>query len=70
MKKQLVHIESIMVGDTIIDIEGKERTVSKSNLSRNNFTGRTINGDPYLWQNRMVEKVIYPIWNKGVIVNY
>lgn len=70
MKIKLVHIESITVGDTIIDINGDKRTVSKNNISRNNFTGKTINGDPYLWQNRMVEKVIYPIWNKGVIVNY
>jgi len=59
------NIDDVEIGDVIICSDGKERTVSKSDIKKNNFMGTTIFGDS--WKNGhdlvSVKKVIK--WNKG-----
>lgn len=49
----------IRTGDTIIDIDGKMRTVCKSDIKHNNFTGITIHGHSYKLGLEKVKKIIF-----------
>lgn len=49
----------IRIGDTVIDIDGKMRTVCKSDIKRNNFTGVTIHGHSYKMGLEKVKKIIF-----------
>lgn len=57
-KIQLVHINTIKVGDTIICEDGQMRTVGKNNI-KSGFTGITLFGNPYHLGHKKVKKVIF-----------
>ena len=57
---ELVHKESIEIGDAIICKDGRTRTVCKNNIKRNSFTGITIFGDSYMLGHEKVRRVLFP----------
>ena len=58
-KIQLVHIDTIKVGDTIICEDGQMRTVCRNNIKYGGFMGTTLFGDSYHSGLKKVEKVIF-----------
>ncbi len=68
-KTELVHIEAVNVGDTVIH-HGEEKTVSRNNIGGDRFTGRTLWGDSYLCGREKVKRVLYPKFYAGRFVAY
>lgn len=56
---ELVHIDTIKVGDTIIYEDGQMRTVCKNNIKYGGFMGTTLFGDSYRSGHKKVKKVIF-----------
>jgi len=54
-----VHISEIRVGDTIICLDGYERTVGPQNIKKDKFMGVTLFGDSYKLGTIKVKKVNY-----------
>lgn len=50
--------EKIKIGDTILCKDGNIRTVCKNNITKNEFTGLCIFGNPYKLGFEKVKKVI------------
>lgn len=57
MNIQNIHIDLLMVGDTILH-EGEEKTVSGTDLKVNEFMGITVFGDSYHLGYKKVKKII------------
>ena len=60
---ELVHIDDITVGDTIIR-PGGHMTVCACNIAGNSFIGRTLFGDSYKIGTVPVTRVIYKLDKK------
>lgn len=54
-----VHISEIRVGDTIVCLDGYERTVTPQNIKKDKFMGVTLFGDSYKLGTIKVKKVNY-----------
>jgi hypothetical protein len=54
-----VHISTISNGDTIICLDGEERTINQEFIKKDHFFGTTIFGDSYNLGTIPVKKVIY-----------
>ena len=59
-KEVLIDISMLQLGDTVIH-EGKERTLTKSNLKRDSFIGTTVYGDSYNLGHKPVTRIIYEV---------
>lgn len=68
-KTEFVNINDIKPGDVII-FNGKERTVSKKDISRDGFHGTSIFGDSFKSGRTKVERVLYKKWRNGKFVGY
>jgi hypothetical protein len=66
MEKSQVHIDEIKAGDTI-EHNGEIRTVCPKNIKRS-FIGKSIFGDSYHSGNKLVTKVTFPRFFRGVRV--
>lgn len=55
---KLVHISSIVAGDTIMCVDGKVRTVCGNNIRKCSFMGISIFGDNYKSGTEKVKKLI------------
>jgi hypothetical protein len=57
MITEKVHISRIMAGDTIFH-DGKDRTVSKKDIKRDDFMGISIFGDCYRLGTALVSRIL------------
>lgn len=58
-KIQLVNIETIKVGDTVICEDGYMQTVCKSDIKHGGFMGMSLFGDSYHSGRKKVKKIIF-----------
>lgn len=65
-KTEIVPTWKIKSGDTLL-IDGEPKTITGKWIKNDPFMGVTLFGDAYLKSRRMVERVLYPRWNKGKI---
>ncbi len=58
-KIQLVHIDTVKAGDTVICEDGQMRTVCRNNIKHDGFMGTTLFGNSYRSGYEKVKKVIF-----------
>jgi Golgi nucleoside diphosphatase len=63
-KTEIVHIDKITAGDTII-FDGKEKTLSKKDIGKDDLLGKTIYGDSFKSGKKKVERVLFKKFVKG-----
>lgn len=66
--ENIVHFSEIRVGDTV-KIDGKHKTVCKSNIKKHGFCGITLFGSSYLDGYQMVTKINFVVpTNNGITI--
>lgn len=68
MRTEIVNVSDIQAGDTVI-IEGQDYTICQKDIS-STFFGTTIRGVSFRGSKNMVERVLYPKWYQGKIVEW
>lgn len=68
-KSEMVHKDEIMVGDTIM-IDGKQRTVNKKDINKDELLGKTIFGDSFKSGKTKIERVLYKKYKDGKLVGW
>lgn len=64
-KVEEVGMYRINPGDAILCDDGEFRTVCKSNIKYDSFTGYAIFGNSYMSGYQKAVRAIYPIWKNG-----
>lgn len=61
-----VHKDRIVAGNAIVCPDGKTHNVCQKDIGYSTFMGVSIFGDNYKCGYKLVPKVIYPIYRKGI----
>lgn len=63
-----VSVKDIMIGDTVIH-QGHMRTVGKGDIKNDPLFGVLLFGDSYNLARTKIEKVTFPKWFQGKLIN-
>lgn len=68
-KTEMVSKDDINPGDVIV-FDGKDKTVSKKDIGKDNLLGKTIFGDSFKSGKTKVERVLYKKYKDGKLIGW